>query len=67
MWVDVTGVKGPLQMLHDLFEGVKGPLVFLSHDGILSIMEPFTNFSFARWNFGYHEAFHELFFHTMEF
>jgi hypothetical protein len=20
MWVDVTGVKGPLQMLHDLFE-----------------------------------------------
>jgi hypothetical protein len=28
---------------------------------------PFTNFSFTRWNFGYHRAFHKLFFHTMEF
>jgi hypothetical protein len=25
------------------------------------------NFSFTRWNFGYHGAFDELFFHTMEF
>jgi hypothetical protein len=25
------------------------------------------NFSFTRWNFGNHGAFHELFFHTMEF
>jgi hypothetical protein len=28
---------------------------------------PFPNFSFTRWSFGYHEAFHDLFFHTMEF
>jgi hypothetical protein len=27
----------------------------------------FTSFSFTGWNFGYHGAFHELFFHTMEF
>jgi hypothetical protein len=40
---------------------------FLSHDGISAITEPFTNFSFTRWNFGYHGAFLELFFHTMEF
>jgi hypothetical protein len=39
----------------------------LSHDGILAIMEPFKNFSFTRWNFGYHGAFRKLFFHTMEF
>jgi hypothetical protein len=26
-----------------------------------------TNFSFTQWNFGYHGAFQELFFHTMEF
>jgi hypothetical protein len=25
------------------------------------------NFSFTRWNFRYHGAFHELFFNTMEF
>jgi hypothetical protein len=35
--------------------------IFLSHDGILAITEPLTNFSFTRWNLGYHEAFHELF------
>jgi hypothetical protein len=30
----------------------------------LAIKEPFTNFSFSRWNIGYHGAFHELlFFH----
>jgi hypothetical protein len=34
---------------------------FLLHDEILAIMEPFTNFSFMRWNFGYHGAFHKLF------
>jgi hypothetical protein len=33
----------------------------------MAITEPFTNFSFSRWNFGYHGAFHELFFLTMEF
>jgi hypothetical protein len=27
----------------------------------------FTNFSFTRWNFGYHGAFCKFFFHTMEF
>jgi hypothetical protein len=32
-----------------------------------AITEPFTNFSFTLWNFGYHGAFHKLFFHTMEF
>jgi hypothetical protein len=31
--------------------------LFLFHDGISAITEPFTNFSFTRWNFGYHEAF----------
>jgi hypothetical protein len=31
-----------------------------------TITEPFV-FSFTRWNFGYHKAFHEFFFHTMEF
>jgi hypothetical protein len=30
-------------------------------------MESFTNFSFTWWNFGYHGAFHKLFFHMMEF
>jgi hypothetical protein len=39
---------------------------FLSYDGILAIMEPFTNFSFSWWNFGYHRALHEFFFLTME-
>jgi hypothetical protein len=29
---------------------------FLSHDGIEAIKEPFTNFSFSRWNRGYHRA-----------
>jgi hypothetical protein len=41
--------------------------IFLSHNGISAIMEPCTNFSFTRLNFGYHGAFHKLFFHTMEF
>jgi hypothetical protein len=41
--------------------------IFLSHDGISAITEPFMNFSFTRWNFSYHGAFHELFFYTMEF
>jgi hypothetical protein len=34
--------------------------IFLSHIGILAITEPFSNFSFTRWNFGYHGVFHEL-------
>jgi hypothetical protein len=34
---------------------------FLSHDGILAITEPFTNFSFSRWNRGYHRAFSRTF------
>jgi hypothetical protein len=40
---------------------------FLSHNGISAITKPFTNFSFTRRNSGYHGAFHEFFFHTMEF
>jgi hypothetical protein len=42
---------------------------FLSHDGILAIMEPFKNFSFTRWNFGCHGAFSNFhkFFLMMEF
>jgi hypothetical protein len=41
---------------------------FLSHDGTLSITEPFTNFSFARWNFGYQATFLKLsrIFHMVE-
>jgi hypothetical protein len=33
----------------------------------VDITKPFTNFTFTRWSSGYHETFHELFFHTMEF
>jgi hypothetical protein len=39
----------------------------LSHDGILATTKPFMIFCFTQWNSGYHEAFHEFFFHTMEF
>jgi hypothetical protein len=30
---------------------------FLPHNGISAITEPVKNFSFTRWNFGYHGAF----------
>jgi hypothetical protein len=33
MRVDVTGVKGPLQMLHDLFEGFTWCVFILDSDG----------------------------------
>jgi hypothetical protein len=37
--------------------------LFLFHDGILAIKEPFTQtFSFSRWNSGYQGAFHTNFF-----
>jgi hypothetical protein len=32
----------------------------LSYGGIFAITEPFTNFSFTRWNSGYHGAFYEI-------
>jgi hypothetical protein len=35
--------------------------LFLSHNGILAITEPFTNFFFHTMEFCYHVAFHELF------
>jgi hypothetical protein len=38
-----------------------------SHDGIRLSQSLFTNFSFTRWNFGYHGAFHVLYFHMMGF
>jgi hypothetical protein len=43
--------------------------LFLSHDGILAIKEPFTRtFSLSRWNSGYQGAFHMNFsLFTMEF
>jgi hypothetical protein len=41
--------------------------IFLSHGRISAITEPFTNFSFTWWNFGYHGAFHEFLFHMVEF
>jgi hypothetical protein len=43
--------------------------LFLFHDGILAIKEPFTRtFSLSRWNSGYQGAFHTNFFSfTMEF
>jgi hypothetical protein len=66
-------------LLHDGILAIKEPFANFFHDGILAtkepfhefgisaITEPFTNFSFTRWNFGYHGAFHEFLFHTMEF
>jgi hypothetical protein len=43
--------------------------LFLFHDGILAINEPFTRtFSLSQWNSGYQGAFHTNFFSfTMEF
>jgi hypothetical protein len=35
--------------------------IFLFHDGISAITEPFTNFSFSQWNLGYHGAFSRIF------
>jgi hypothetical protein len=35
--------------------------LFLFHDGIPAITEPFTIFSSSRWNFGYQGAFHTNF------
>jgi hypothetical protein len=40
---------------------------FFFHIKGFRLWQPFTNFSFSRWNFVYHGAFHELFFLTMEF
>jgi hypothetical protein len=38
---------------------------FLSHNGILAIREPFTNFYMMKFRLSW--TFHEFFFHTMEF
>jgi hypothetical protein len=35
--------------------------LFFFHDEISAITEPFTNFSYSRWNLGYHGAFSRIF------